>query len=101
MISWDLEWIDVQTRTILDSQGIFINSFILEHIQVMYKMSPNSKYIYNKEFVSELQRKECREADQTYPDIIKHWWRHPAKFRVDTHNVYAIDSLNKYRFMWR
>ena len=96
MISWVLERTDMQTRSILDSQGVVIVSFILEHIQVMSKLSPNSKYIYNKEFVSEFQRKECTEVDQTYPDIIKDWWRHPSKFRVDTHNVYAIASLNEY-----
>jgi hypothetical protein len=65
MISWALERTDMQTRSILDNRGVVISSFRLEHIQVMYKLSPNSKYIYNKEFVSEFQRKECTEADQT------------------------------------
>ena len=97
MISWALERTDVQTRSILDNQGVVIGSFIPEHIQLMYKLSRNSKYIYNKEFVSEFQRKECTEADQTYLGIIKDWWRHPTKFRVDTHNVYATTSLNEYK----
>jgi hypothetical protein len=96
MISWALERMDVQTRSILDSQGVIVGSFRPEHIQVMYKLSPNSKYIYNKEFVSEFQKKECTEADQTYPDIIKDWWRDPAKFRADTHGIYATASLNEY-----
>jgi hypothetical protein len=48
MISWPLEKIDVQTRSILDSQGVVVGSFRPEHIQLMYKLSPNSKYIYNK-----------------------------------------------------
>jgi hypothetical protein len=52
MISWALERTDMQTRSILDSQGVVIGSFRLEHIQLMYKLSPNSKYIYNKKFVS-------------------------------------------------
>jgi hypothetical protein len=77
MISCALERTDVQTRSILDSQGVIIGSFRLEHIQVMYNLSPTSKYIYNKEFVSEFQRKQCTEADQTYPNIIRDWWRHP------------------------
>jgi hypothetical protein len=96
MISWALERTDMQTRSILDSQGVVIGSFRPEHIQVMYKLCPNSKHVYNKDFVSEFQRKECTEADQTYLGIIKDWWRHPPKFRADTHNVYAIASLNEY-----
>jgi hypothetical protein len=71
-------------------------SFRPEHIQVMYKLSPNSKYIYNAEFVSEFQRKECTESDQTYPGIIKDWWGIPTKFRADTHGIYATAPLNEY-----
>jgi protein-arginine kinase activator protein McsA len=63
MISWAVERIDIQKRSILDSQGIVVGSFRPEHIQVMYKLSHNSKYIYNKEFVSEFQRKECTKED--------------------------------------
>jgi hypothetical protein len=40
----------------------------------MYKLSPSPKYIYNKDFVSGFQRKECLESDQTYPGIIKDWY---------------------------
>jgi hypothetical protein len=88
--------VDVQKRSILDSQGLVIDSFRPEHIQVMYKLSSCPKYIYNKDFVNEFQRKECFESDQKYPDIIKHWWRNEAKFKADTHGVYATASLNKY-----
>jgi len=45
MISWALERTDVQIRNILDNRGVIIGSFRPEHIQVMYKLSPNSKYI--------------------------------------------------------
>ena len=68
----------------------------MDHIQVMYKLSPSPKYIYNKDFVSDFQRKECFESDQMYPGIIKDWWRNEAKFKVDTHGVYATTSLNEY-----
>jgi hypothetical protein len=96
MISWALEKTNVQTRSILNSQGVIVGSFRPEHIQVMYKLSPNPKYIYNAEFVSESQRKECTELDQTYPGIIKDWWGIPEKFRADTHGNYATDPLNEY-----
>jgi hypothetical protein len=96
MINWDLERIDVHMRSISYNQGVIIDSFRPKNIQVMYKLSPDSKYIYNKEFVRKFQRKECIEVDQTYLDIIKYWWRHPKKFRADTHNVYATASLNDY-----
>jgi hypothetical protein len=62
----------------------------------MYKLSPNPKYIYNAEFTTEFQRKECIEANQTYLDFIKGWSRCPLKFRADTHGIYATTSLNEY-----
>jgi hypothetical protein len=96
MISWALEKTDVQTRSILNSQKVVDGSFRPEHIQVMYKLSPTSKHIYNVEFVEEFQRKECTEFDQTYPGIIKEWWGILARFRVDTHDSYATTSLNEY-----
>ena len=96
MISWALERIDVQTRRIMDSRGVVTGSFRPEHVQVMYKLSPIPKYVYNKYFVSNFQRKECFESDQMYPDIIKDCWRNKGKFRADTHGIYATTSLNEY-----
>jgi hypothetical protein len=96
MISWALEKTDIQTRSILNSQGVIVGSFRPEHIQVMYKLPPTSKYIYNVEFVEEFQRKECTEFDQTYPGIIKEWWGIPVRFRDDTHGSYATAPLNEY-----
>jgi hypothetical protein len=96
MISWALEKVDIPTRSILNDQGVIIGSFRPEHIQVMYKLSPNPKYIYNAKFLVEFQRKECTEVDQTYPDLIRGWWRCPSKFRADNHGIYATTSLNEY-----
>jgi hypothetical protein len=96
MVSWALENIDIPTRSILNDQVVIIGSFRQEHIQVMYKLSPNPKYIYNAEFIDEFQRKECIEAEKTYPDLIKGCWRCPSKFRADTNGNYATDSLNEY-----
>ena len=62
----------------------------------MYKLPPTSKYNYNDKFVEEFQRKECTTFDQTYPGIIKEWWGIPAKFRADTHGIYATTPLNEY-----
>jgi hypothetical protein len=62
----------------------------------MYKLSSYPKYIYNKDFVSEFKRKEYFESYQTYLDIINDWWRNKAKFKSDTHGVYATTSLNEY-----
>jgi hypothetical protein len=96
MISWALEKVDILTRSILNDQGVIVGSFRPEHIQVMYKLSPNPKYIYNAKFLAKFQRKECTEADRTYPDLIRGWWRCPSKFRVDNHGVYSTTSLNEY-----
>jgi hypothetical protein len=96
MIHWALEKVDITTRSILNDQAVVVGSFRPEHIQVMYKLSPNPKYVYNADFIAEFQRKECMEADQTYPDIIKGWSRNPPKFRADSHGIYATASLNEY-----
>jgi hypothetical protein len=62
----------------------------------MYKLSPKHKHTFNAEFLAEFQRKECIEADQTYPDMIKGWARYEVKFRAYSHGIYATASLNKY-----
>jgi hypothetical protein len=96
MISWDLEKTNIQSRSILNNQKFVVDSFRPEHIQVMYKFSPTSKYIYNDEFVEESQRKECTEFNQTYLGIIKEWWGIPTRFRADTHGIYSTAPLNEY-----
>lgn len=96
MVSWALDKFDILTRSILNDQGAIIGSFRPRHIQVMYKLSPNPNFLYNAEFMVEFQRKECTEADQTYLELIKGWWRCPSKFRANTHRIYATTSLNEY-----
>jgi hypothetical protein len=96
MINWALEKVDIPIRSILNDQGVVVGFFKPEHIQVMYKLSPNPKYTFNANFLAEFQRKECTEVDQMYPDLIREWWRCPSKFRANTHGVYATTSLNEY-----
>jgi hypothetical protein len=48
MIVWALDKVDVPTRSILNEQGAVIGSFRPEHIQVMYKLSPNYRHTFNK-----------------------------------------------------
>jgi hypothetical protein len=96
MISWCLENTDVQTRSIINHQKVIVGSFRPEHLQVMYKLSPDPKYIYSVAFVMEFQQKECVQYDRSYPDIVKTWWGIPAKFRADSHGVYSTASLNEY-----
>jgi hypothetical protein len=96
MINWALEKVDILTRIILNDQVVVVALFRLEHIQVMYKLSPNPKYIYNVEFTDEFQRKECTEVCQTYPNFIKGWWRCPSKFSADTHGISSTTYLNEY-----
>ena len=57
MISWCLENTDVQTRSIINHQKVVVGSFRLKHLQVMYKSSPDPKYIYSISFVMEFQQK--------------------------------------------
>ena len=67
MINWALEKVDIPTRRILNDQVVVVISFRPEHIQVMYKLSPNPKHIYNAEFLAKFQRKECTEAAKLIP----------------------------------
>jgi hypothetical protein len=62
----------------------------------MYKLSTSPKYVYNKYFVNNFQRKECFESDQMCSDLIKHWWRNEGKFMADTHGIYTTALLNEY-----
>jgi hypothetical protein len=59
MIAWALDKVDVPTRSILNEQGAVIGSFRPEHIQVMYKLSPNYRHTYNSEFVAAFQKKSA------------------------------------------
>jgi len=45
MISWALEKVDILKRSILNDQGVIAGSFRPEHVQVMYKLSPNPKLL--------------------------------------------------------
>ena len=47
MIGWALDKVDIPTRSIQNEQGAIVGSFRPEHIQVMYKLSPNHKNTFN------------------------------------------------------
>jgi hypothetical protein len=96
MVIWALDKVDVPTRSILNEQGEVAGSFRPEHIQVMYKLSPNHKHTLNSEFLAAFQQKECYEGGQSYPDMIKEWVRDKNKFRADANGIYATASLNDY-----
>jgi hypothetical protein len=96
MITWALDKVDVPNRSILNEQGAIIGSFRPEHIQVMYKLSPNYRHTYNTDFVAAFKIKECVEGGQTYPDMIRGWARDENKFRANEHGIYATTSLNEY-----
>jgi hypothetical protein len=87
MIRWALENTDVQTRSMLNHQKVIVISFRPKHIQLMYKLSPDPKYIYNDAFIVDFQGNEFEECDQTYLDIIKTWWGIPTKFRANSQGV--------------
>jgi hypothetical protein len=94
MIGWALENVKIQTRSIYNSQRVVVGSFRPEHIQVMYKLSPNFKYNFNVAFMLEFEQHECIQYEKSYPDIIKSYWGHPEKFRADAHGMYATTSLD-------
>jgi hypothetical protein len=57
MIGWALENVDIQTRSVFNSQKVVVGSFRPEHIQVMYKLSPDFKHNHNVAFLLEFEQK--------------------------------------------
>ena len=93
MTSWVLENVDIPTRTIFNSQKVIVGSFQLEHLQVMYKLSPTLNFIYNASFLVDFDKKECAQYGKNLADLIKDWSSHPEKFRANSHGVYTVSSL--------
>jgi hypothetical protein len=60
----------------------------------MYKKSPTFKYNFNVAFMLEFEQHECIQYDKIYLDIIKSWWGHLEKLKVDAHGIYATASLD-------
>jgi hypothetical protein len=59
-----------------------------------------SDHTYGVEFLEEFKEKECEQYDKTMSSLIKDWVSNTAKFRVDTHDVYSIVSLElQYRYV--
>jgi hypothetical protein len=94
MISWALEHVDIQTRSIISYQKTSVGSFRPENLQVMYKLSSTPKYTYNATFLLDFERKECTQYDRNGHDIIKTWWGNPDKFKTDAHGMYSTMSLD-------
>jgi hypothetical protein len=57
MISWALEHVDIQTRSVIIHQKTSIDSFQPENLQVMYNISSIPKYTYNATFFLDFERK--------------------------------------------
>jgi hypothetical protein len=93
MTSWVLENVDIPTRTIFNSQKVIVGSFQLEHLQVMYKLSPALNFIYNASFLVDFDKKECAQYGKNLADLIKDWSSHPEKFRANSHGVYVVSRL--------
>jgi hypothetical protein len=60
----------------------------------MYNLSPNPKYTYNVSFILEFEKKECIQYARSSHDIVKSWWGHPERFRIDAHGIYATTYLD-------
>jgi hypothetical protein len=97
MTDWALENVDIPTRTIFNSQKAAVGSFWLEHLQVMYKLSPTPNFIYNADFLRDFDKKECAQYGRNLPNLIKDWCSRPENFRADSHGVYAVSTLKPHK----
>jgi hypothetical protein len=93
MVDWALDHVDIPTRTIFNSQKVTIRSFRPEHLQVIYKLSLVSNFVYNANFLVDFNKKECDQYGKNLPDLIKDWYSHPEKFRSDCHGIYSVPAL--------
>jgi hypothetical protein len=93
MIGWALDHIDIPTRTIFNSQKVVVGSFRLEHIQVMYKLSLLSNFVYNANFLVDFNKKEWDQYGKNLHDLIKDCYYRPKKFREDSHVIYLVVAL--------
>jgi hypothetical protein len=93
MIKWALDHVDIPTQTIFNSQKVAIESFRPEHIQVMYKLSATSNFVYNTICLENFSNKECDQFGKSVSDMIKDWCSRPEKFRAKSHDVYSISSF--------
>jgi hypothetical protein len=100
MIRWALDHVGIPTRTIMDEQRVTVGTFRLEHLQTMYKLPATSDHTYGTDFLEEFKEKKCIQYDKTMSSLIKDWVSNTATFRVDTHSVYSIASLEPhYRYV--
>jgi len=99
MIGWALDHVDIPTRTIFNDQKVAIGTFRLEHLQALHKLSPTQKFTHNVEFLEGFKKKECEKFGKILSDLIKDWYLHPTKFRVDSNGIYKIPSLEP-QFMY-
>jgi hypothetical protein len=84
----------------MNEQRVTIGTFRPEHLQAMYKLPTMSDYTYGAEFLDEFKEKECVQYDKTMSSLIKDWVSNIAKFRVDSHGIYSIASLElQYKYV--
>jgi hypothetical protein len=100
MVRWALDHVDIPTRTIINEQKVTIETFRPEHLQAMYKLPTTSDHTYGVEFLDEFKQKECIQYDKTMSSLIKDWVLNTMKFRVDSHGIYSIASLEpQYKYI--
>jgi hypothetical protein len=99
MIKWALDHVDIPTRNIFNSQKVVVRSFRPEHIKVIYKLPSTSNFTYKASFLEAFSKKECDQYGKNLSDLIKDWSSRPEIFRVDSHDIYSISSLQS-QFMY-
>ena len=100
MVRWELDHVDIPTRTIMNEQKVTIRTFRPEHLQAMYKLPTMSDYTYGVEFLDEFKQKECVQYDKTMSSLIKDWVSNTSKLRSDNHGIYSIASLElQYKYI--
>jgi hypothetical protein len=100
MIRWALDDVDIPTRMIISEHKVTIWTFRPEHLRAMYKLSPTPKLTHNDEFIEGFKKKEFEQYAKRLFNLIKYWVSHLAIFRVDTHKIYSISSLEpKFKYI--
>jgi hypothetical protein len=76
-----------------NSQKVAVGYFRPENLQVIFKLSSVSNFVYNETFLVDFNNKECDQYRKNLHNLIKDYYSLPEKFRADSHGIYPVVAL--------
>jgi len=92
MIQWALDHIHVMNRSICTTKGVIIGSFLLDYLQVMYKIH-KAQITYDVDFIHKFYEKRYMQFNIKLLELIRPWKGKEHTFKEEISKEYYIDSL--------